>query len=110
MINSLHELTMTRVSGCKPLPFKDGVTVPFMKDDEEYCMHCYTSPDKRDLLLAAPKTIMESIIPWNFPAVGEGLIVFCKTPNLNDGYAIPAKIITSLHKRETVGLGLARSM
>ncbi len=103
MMNALHELTtgMTKVSGSKPLPFKDGFTVPFLKDCEEYFMHCYTSFDKMDLVLAAPYDIMESIIPWNFPVVGPGFLVFCKTPNLDDGYALQAKIITSLHKTET---------
>ncbi len=98
MINELHELTMTRVSECSPLETKDGFTVPFIKDNVKYLMHCYTSRNKLDLCLAAPKILMDPLMPWNFPVVGDALIVFGKTPNLNDGYALRARIIKSSFK------------
>ncbi len=96
MINALHELTMTKVRGSLPLSNKDGFTVPFIKHHQEYLLHCYTSPNTLDLHLAAPKPLMQRLIPANFPVVGEDLIVFGKSPNLDDGYALRACIIRSV--------------
>ncbi len=54
--------------------------------------------NKLDLCLAAPKPLMEKLIPANFPAVGEDLIVFGESLNLDDGYALRARIIKSSYK------------
>ena len=91
MINALHELTMTRVRGSLPLTNQDGFTVPFIKDGQEYMLHCYTSrSNPLNLVLSAPQTLMQPLIPANFPVFGDGLIVFGKSPNRDDGYALQA--------------------
>ena len=95
MINALHELTMTRVRGSLPLTNQDGFTVPFIKDSQEYMLHCYTSRNPLDLVLAAPQHLMQPLIPANFPVIGDGRIVFGKSPNRDDGYAMQARRIRS---------------